>query len=123
MIEFDCPKCGEPMEVKNRMAGEKVRCVGCDRLVRVPDDDDDDERPVRRSRSRAQGDGLSTMEWIIYSIIFLLIPCANVLISSILYYVWRADRPTKASQINMLGFGIFGFHILLRILIAVIFGR
>ncbi len=36
MIDFECPKCGEQMEIKTRMAGQQVRCVQCDKLVRVP---------------------------------------------------------------------------------------
>jgi hypothetical protein len=117
MIAFDCPKCGEPMEVKNKMAGEKVRCVECDRLMRVPEEDDYDEDAPPRRRSKPKDDGLSPLEWALFTLLFLLIPCANVIVSSVLYYVWRADRPTRAFQINMLGFAIFGFHILIRVLL------
>src|SRR5437660_784082 len=52
------------MEVKSKMAGEKIRCVECDRLVRVPDDDDDDEPP--RRRKIAKDAGLSPAEWALF---------------------------------------------------------
>ena len=37
MLDFECPKCGELMEINTRMAGRQVRCVQCDKLVRVPE--------------------------------------------------------------------------------------
>jgi hypothetical protein len=118
VIEFDCPKCGEPMEVKNKMAGENVRCVGCDRLVRVPEDDEDDDLPPRRSPK--SDDGLSSQEWLLYGLGFLLFPAANVLVSSILYCVWRADRPKRATQINMLGWAVLAIHVALFCLIMIV---
>lgn len=36
LIGFECPKCGERMEIKSRMAGRQVSCVECKTLVRVP---------------------------------------------------------------------------------------
>ncbi|TLN28716.1 hypothetical protein FDZ74_00080 [bacterium] len=56
---------------------------------------------------------LSSTEWALYSVVFFLIPFVNVWVSSILYYVWRGERPTRAKQINRLGFIIFGSQILL----------
>jgi hypothetical protein len=97
------------MEVKNRMAGRKVRCVECDRLVRVPDDDYDDELPRRRPID----EGLSTQELLMYGLICLFIPGVNVLVTSVLYYAWAGSQPKRASQINMLGFAIFGLHLLI----------
>ena len=37
-----------------------------------------------------------------FALIFLLLPVACVVVSSVLYYVWRSERPNKAKQINML---------------------
>lgn len=66
----------------------------------------------------AQEDGLSTGQWILYTVLFLFIPCVNVLVSSILYYVWRKDHPRKAKQINGLGWVIFLFQIALRFVLV-----
>ena len=118
MIEFDCPKCGETMEVKYKMAGQKVRCVSCDRLVRVPEDDEDDDLPPRRSLK--SDDGLSSQEWLLYGLAFLLVPAANVLVSSILYHVWRKDHPKRARQINMLGWAVLAIHVSLFCLIMIL---
>jgi hypothetical protein len=35
-----------------------------------------------------------------------------------LYYVWRREQPTRANQINRLGFIVFGAQILLSRLLA-----
>ena len=115
MIEFDCPSCGETMEVKNKMAGQKVRCVGCDRLVRVPENDEDDDLPPRRSLK--SDDGLSSQEWLLYGLAFLFVPAVNVWVSSILYYVWKRDHPKRATQINMLGWVVLAIHVALLCLI------
>ena len=103
------------MEVKNRMAGQEVRCIACNKLIEVPEDDDD-LPPLRAKRD----DGLSGLEFMLYALFFLFVPCVNVIVSSVLYYVWRSDRPRKASQINMLGFAVFGIHVLVRVLILVL---
>lgn len=79
------------------------------------DDDDDYDRPRRSRGGRRRGSGaeLTTEEWLLYTLLFLCVPCANVIISSVLYYVWRADYPRKASQINMLGFAIFALNLVI----------
>ncbi|MCC6682855.1 MAG: hypothetical protein IT445_18310 [Phycisphaeraceae bacterium] len=48
-----------------------------------------------------------------YTLLFLLVPYACVLISSTLYYVWRQEHPRKAQQINRLGLIVFGAQFLL----------
>jgi hypothetical protein len=124
MIEFDCPQCGEPMEVKNKMAGRKVRCVECDRLVRVPDDDDDydddDDFDSRSSRGRQRDEGLSGLELLLYGALCLAVPGVNVLVTSMLYYLWQSSQPKRASQINTLGFVIFGIHAVIICVIVMI---
>ncbi|PJB36906.1 MAG: hypothetical protein CO108_22270 [Deltaproteobacteria bacterium CG_4_9_14_3_um_filter_63_12] len=60
---------------------------------------------------------LSKNEYLIYTIAFLFIPCVNVLVSSILYYIWRAKQPNRANQMNRLGFMVFGAQLLLGILL------
>ena len=114
MIAFECPQCGEEMEVASRMRGQKVRCVECERTVTVPDDRPDDP-------------GLSPQEWWLFGFLFILIPAANVLVSSILYYVWRKKQPRRANQINTLGFIIFGCHVVifiaLRLLVPQLFQK
>jgi uncharacterized integral membrane protein len=115
MLEFECPECGEVMEISDRMTGKQVRCVECDELVEVHPE------PRRRRRKRRPMDpGLSSTEWILFILLFVFVPIANVLVSSILYYVWRSDKPRRASQINLLGFAVFGFHVLLYIMFTVI---
>jgi hypothetical protein len=114
MIDLVCPKCGEEMEVSDRMRGRRVECVECGGPVRVPD------RIRRRRRREADDVGLSSTEYVLFSLLFLAIPAVNVFVSSILYYVWKRDHPRKANQINGLGFIVFGVHILIGILIAVL---
>ncbi len=63
---------------------------------------------------------MTAQEWWLYGILFVLIPAANVFISSILYYVWKSERPKKAGQINMLGFLIFLFHVMIGGLIVIL---
>jgi hypothetical protein len=120
MIRFDCPECGEEMEIKDRMAGKEVPCVNCDKMIEVPEESRPRKRKKRR-RPRPAEDTLSTLEWVLFSIVFFLFPCVNVLVSSILYYVWRAEWPTRAYQINSLGWIIFGSQIVLRILVYMVF--
>jgi hypothetical protein len=114
MIDLVCPKCGEEMEVSDRMRGRRVECVECGGPVRVPD------RIRRRRRREADDTGMSSGEYLLYTCMFLIIPAVNVIVSSVLYYVWKRDHPRKANQINGLGFIIFGVHILIAILIAVL---
>jgi hypothetical protein len=71
---------------------------------------DRDERP-RTDRPRDQG--LSSNEWLLFSLLFLVIPAANVMVSSVLYYLWRSSQPRRANQINAIGFIVFGVHALL----------
>jgi hypothetical protein len=106
IITFRCPKCGEAMEIGTRMRGRQVRCVECDRLVTVPEE------------GGKSDEGLSGQEWLLYGLLFLVIPAVNVLLSSILYYVWKGTQPRRANQINLLGFLIFGCHIGLGVLLA-----
>jgi hypothetical protein len=112
MIKFRCPECDTPLEIGDRMAGREIRCVECDAPIEVP------------GRRREPVDpGLSGGALAAFTALFLLIPCANVLVSSILYYVWRYSDPPKprsANQINLLGFAVFGFHVLLYVLLIVI---
>ncbi|PQO35243.1 hypothetical protein C5Y96_09380 [Blastopirellula marina] len=57
-------------------------------------------------------DSLSLSEFIAYGLAFLFLPILCVLVSSLLYYVWKSSSPWKAQQINLLGFGVFFLHIL-----------
>lgn len=70
------------------------------------------DAPPRLKKKGGDQSGLSTLEWVLYTLGFLIIPFANVILSSVLYYVWRADKPRKANQINRLGFIIFGVNLL-----------
>lgn len=61
-IAFQC-SCGRSLNVKESLAGKKIRCPECQSILAVPakEDDDDlpmevmpaDEEPVRRNASRA----------------------------------------------------------------------
>ena len=75
--------------------------------------------PKKKKKKRKGGgdDGLSGLEWTLYSILFLFSGCLCVIVSSVLYYVWRDRRPTRAGQINKLGFIICGINIVLGILV------
>ncbi len=85
------------------MAGRKVECVECGIRVRVPDGDS----PV------GGDDGLPAQEAVLFGLLFFLIPVANAVVSSVLYYTWRAQYPRRANQINLMGFLIFGLHVIL----------
>lgn len=52
-------------------------------------------------------------------LLFAAIPAVNVIVSSVLYYLWRDVHPRQARQINLLGFAVFGLHLLGGILIAI----
>jgi DNA-directed RNA polymerase subunit RPC12/RpoP len=117
MIDLVCPECGEEMEISDRMRGRRVECIECGRRISVPD------RPRRRRRREVDDEGLSSNEYLLYSLLFLFIPGANVIVSSVLYYMWKRDHPRRANQINTLGFIIFGFNILIAIIIVSILNR
>ena len=36
MIDFDCPKCGDPLSVPDELVRKREKCPSCGRLVRVP---------------------------------------------------------------------------------------
>jgi hypothetical protein len=126
VIDFDCPACGQRIEIGDRMEGKKVRCPECDETVRVPEREEEyEERPRKRRRPRrsaAPEDDLAPIEWLLFGLLFL-IPCANVVISSVLYYVWKSERPTRAAHVNMLGIGIFVCEFVFFCLIGLIFKR
>jgi hypothetical protein len=120
MIVFKCPECGERMEIGNQMAGQEIECVACKETVRVPQTSDflpakaktkraKSLRATRRTPSLFGGDddALSDQEWWMYGALFLFVPGAGAWISSILYYMWRERLPSKAAQINQLGWLIF----------------
>src|SRR5262249_10538031 len=102
VIVFHCPGCGEEMEIRDRMAGRRVRCTGCDDLVPVPD----------------TVTGLSVREFLLFGLLFLLVPAANVWVSSILYYVLKRDQPRRANQVNQLGLAVFAVPLLAAVLIV-----
>ena len=116
MINFQCPACGEKMEIGERMAGSEVRCVGCDEWVDVPVR----ARRVRSAHLVEDDDGLSGTNYALLGLAFFFIPIVNVIVSSVLYYAWRDTRPRAANQVNALGFLIFGAHVLLFIAFAVL---
>ncbi len=120
MIVFKCPECGERMEIGNQMAGQEIECVACRETVQVPDASESrpaKQKPKRskspRARRRAvvlfggDDDALSDQEWWFYGALFLFVPGAGAWVSSILYYMWRERLPSKAGQINQLGWLIF----------------
>jgi hypothetical protein len=113
MISFECPECGEEMDIGDKMEGKEVRCVGCKEWVDVPER----SRKRRGGRRAAERDaGLSGQDLALFALAFVLFPGVNVIASSVLYYVWKSDKPKRASQINLLGFAIFGFHVVIWVL-------
>ena len=106
MIEFECPECGALNEVSDRKAGRRVRCTDCDLRIDVPEG----ERRRAMGSTGAPRDRLSQNEYIIYGLIFLVSPFINVIVSSMLYFAWKETMPTKAYQINQLGWAAFGIQ-------------
>ncbi len=78
--------------------------------------------PRRVVQTPTDCDSLSLSEFIVYGLAFLFLPILCVLVSSVLYYVWRSSYPWKAQQINLLGFGVFFLHILFGCVIGMIAG-
>ncbi|MEW4566213.1 hypothetical protein AB1K70_27105 [Bremerella sp. JC770] len=72
------------------------------------------------AQTPADCDRLSLSEFIVYGLAFLILPMICVLISSVLYYVWKSSLPWKAQQINLLGFGVFFLHILFGCVIGML---
>jgi hypothetical protein len=105
MIKFSCPLCNEKMEIDDEMVGRKVPCIRCDELIEVPEPIR--EQPAAERFKTDKGNGLSSTEFLLFGLLFFFIPFANVIVSSVLYYIWRADQPRRANQINMLGFAVF----------------
>jgi hypothetical protein len=105
-IVFYCPECDAELKAHPQRAGDDVRCVECGTRVRVPPSKHDP--------------GLSGKEWLLYTLLFLPVPMVNVILSSVLYYVWKGDQPRKANQINLLGFLVFGFHVVVFVLLAIV---
>lgn len=44
-ISFSCPECGRKYDLKDELAGKKIKCRGCEAAIRVPDNDDEDDFP------------------------------------------------------------------------------
>ena len=72
--------------------------------------------PTRQKQNDA---GLSVGGQFRFGVIFFIIPGVCVLLSSILYYVWRESTPTKAKQINRLGWTVCFLQILLVAVFAI----
>jgi ribosomal protein S27E len=36
MLRFKCPHCGKPFRVKEEHAGRKGKCLGCGKIIRIP---------------------------------------------------------------------------------------
>jgi len=56
---------------------------------------------------------LTSNQYILFTLLFVFLPGACVLVSSLLYYLWRSERPRQAAQINQLGFIVFAANIVL----------
>jgi hypothetical protein len=66
--------------------------------------------------------GLSAREWLLFALVFLPVPAVNVVVSSVLYQVWKVDQPRRANQINRLGFLIFGLQVVVMVGLFVLVG-
>jgi len=55
-LTFNCPRCNQVMQVKDELAGKKVRCPGCQNVVSAPKPNEKKKTPVKRNtQSRPQG--------------------------------------------------------------------
>jgi DNA-directed RNA polymerase subunit RPC12/RpoP len=111
MIEFDCPECGAFNEVSDRKAGRRIRCRKCDERITVPDDRPRNRRDDTPKKPRLR-DALSKEEYLLYGLLFFVSPGINVVVSSFLYFHWKSEFPTKAYQVNQLGWVVFGIQFL-----------
>ena len=105
-----CPACGTSNDENS------FRCVQCAVVLPRPEMSGDPQAASSIDRP------LSRNEWIGYTLGFLFIPCVNVIVSSVLYYSWRAKQPTRANQINRLGWMVFGGQIVLQVVLSSVFG-
>ncbi|HET6426064.1 MAG TPA: CocE/NonD family hydrolase [Planctomycetaceae bacterium] len=66
-ISFSCPECGRKYDLKDELAGKKIKCRGCEAAIRVPDTDevddlDDFEEPeANESAGSAEDDFLQDL--------------------------------------------------------------
>jgi hypothetical protein len=109
------------MTIGERMVGRDVPCARCDAPVRVPEESV--PRGGAQRRKFAADPGLTRKQYWLYALLFLFVPYACVFVSSILYYVWKADRPKSANQINTLGFIIFGINLLVGAILYLLLNR
>lgn len=110
---FDCPNCGEEMEVSDKKAGSFVNCVTCGELVEVRERHPSGKKRKRKPKQGRIVDKLSGTEYMIFGVLFALFPCANVMATGVLYIFWNETHPNKAYQLNQLCWIIFASQIFL----------
>jgi hypothetical protein len=49
MLQFDCPRCGHTLKLKDDAAGKRRKCKHCAEVIRVPE-----RRPAKPSKPRAE---------------------------------------------------------------------
>lgn len=116
MALITCAECG------GKVSDHAKACPHCGCVVVIPANAQAPSQPGHlQTRPRdlpapPDNDGLSTKQYVLFTAAFLIIPFACVLVSSALYYAWRANTPKKAKQINRLGFIVLGINILVVVL-------
>ena len=113
MIVFDCPECGEEMEVSDRKAGHHVHCVNCGAFIEVRERAPSTKKRKRKRKEKRRPDYLEGWEYAMYGTIFALSPCINAIISMVLHAFWNEQYPMRAYQINQLSWIIFAVQFIL----------
>ena len=131
-----CLKCKETFPAEEEMLGKEMNCPLCNEKIHIPDKTKSCEfcgEEILRIAQKCKHCGEFTenitnknpiqsskeeLEWFWYLLIWggLIIPCAGpgiiVVVSSIMYYIWKKEYPNKANKINKLGWIVFGVGIL-----------
>jgi hypothetical protein len=95
-MERVCPACG--IEVKwpfcpycNQPTIERVPKV--ERIATAPKGVVVQPKPKVPEPTRRLDEGLSGKQYLLFALLFLVLPAACVIVSSVLYSVWRKDQP------------------------------
>jgi len=67
--------------------------------------------------------GLSGTEFVLFGLLFFLIPLANIVVGHVAYHHWKRKSPAKARAINDLSIGSFLAQVIpLLVVAALVFG-
>ena len=135
-LSIKCLKCNETFPASDEMFGKEMNCPNCNEKILVPEKTKTckfcgEEILTAAIKCKHCGEftrkitnqiptqsSQNELEWFWYLLIWggLIIPYAGsliiVVVSSVMYYIWKKEFPNKANKINKLGWMAFGVGIL-----------